>query len=76
MKDKNEFRIPQGERRDETPSVNDAQLSEARSAVEALAFAQGARNPEVYKDPQALELLAIGQEIEEQRRRTEYGVAA
>lgn len=76
MNDKSEFRIPNTEDGDSAPSINDIQLVEARSAVEALAFAQGARNPETYKDPQAIELLAIGQEIELVRSQSEYELAA
>lgn len=76
MNDKTEYQYPQTEHDESERSINDIQIAEARSAVEALAFASGARNPESYTDPQAAELLAIGQEIEEERSRSEYGLAA
>jgi hypothetical protein len=68
MNDKTEYQYPQTEHGEATPSVNDIQIAEARSlAVEALTSAQGVRNPEVYTDPRAIELLAIGQDIEDYR---------
>jgi hypothetical protein len=72
MNDKTEYQYPQTEHSESALSINDTQIAEARSAVEALAFAQGARNPETYTDPQAVELLAIGQQIETMRPRPEY----
>jgi hypothetical protein len=75
MNDKAEYQYPQTEHSESASSVNDIQIAEARSAVEALAFAQGARNQEAYTDPQSIKILTIGQDIEALRP-TDYRLAA
>jgi hypothetical protein len=77
MNDKTEYQYPQTEHGESVQSINDVQIAEARSlAGEALAITQGERNPETYIDPQAVELLAIGEEIEDMRPKSEYRLAA
>jgi hypothetical protein len=68
MNDKTEYQYPQTEHGESARSVNDIQIAEARrSTIEAFAIDKVVQNPEADENPQAIELLTIGKEIEEYR---------
>jgi hypothetical protein len=68
MNDKTEYQYPQTEHGESAPSVNDVQIAEARrSTIEAFAIDKVVQNPEAYENPEAIQLLSIGEEIEAYR---------
>jgi hypothetical protein len=76
MNDKTEYQYPQTEHGESDRSVNDVQIAEARqSTIEAFAIDKVLQRPEAYENPQAIELLTIGQYIEASRP-SDYELAA